>query len=262
MLCFILRCFSYNNYASWLYIQLSLGNRVPTFLGNLLVICSFCCCFIVFVCLSLWCWGPDVDLIVSVPEFLYLFWYTVQVLVLFVLFLFGLYITFHNLSVISRRCLDAAGSSMLSFYRVLPHWNIKPQTFDMIFHPVTLYWHWAEQFCLGFGTLCPGSATLCPSFGLLPMSWCILPKFWYTLPMFWYTLPMFWYTLPMFWYILSDFDTHCSSHNSLSRFWKLCLVHSAQVLLHYDYDKVLVYTLPMFWYTLPRLWIFFLTAHK
>ena len=27
--------------------------------------------FIVFLCLSLWCWGLDVDLIVSVPEFSY-----------------------------------------------------------------------------------------------------------------------------------------------------------------------------------------------
>ena len=51
----------------------------------------------------------------------------------------------NNLSVISRWCLDVAGSSMLTF-RVLPHWNIMPQTLDMIFHPVTLYWHWADQF--------------------------------------------------------------------------------------------------------------------
>ena len=34
--------------------------------------------------------------------------------------LFGLYVAFYNLSVISRRCLDVAGSSMLTF-RVLPH---------------------------------------------------------------------------------------------------------------------------------------------
>ena len=34
--------------------------------------------------------------------------------------LFGLYVTFNNFSVISRRCLDVAGSSMLTF-RVLPH---------------------------------------------------------------------------------------------------------------------------------------------
>ena len=33
---------------------------------------SFFGCFIVFVFLSLWCWGFDVDLIVSVPEFSYL----------------------------------------------------------------------------------------------------------------------------------------------------------------------------------------------
>ena len=40
---------------------------------------------------------------------------------------FGLNLAFNNLSVISRRCLDVAGSSMLTF-RVLPHWNIMPQT--------------------------------------------------------------------------------------------------------------------------------------
>ena len=33
------------------------------------VTCSFCCYFIVCVCLSRWCWGLNVDLIVSVPEF-------------------------------------------------------------------------------------------------------------------------------------------------------------------------------------------------
>ena len=62
---------------------------------------------------------------------------------LFVLIM--LYITFNNISVISQRCLDVAGSSMLTF-RVLPHWNIMPPTLDMIFHPVTLYWYWADQF--------------------------------------------------------------------------------------------------------------------
>ena len=59
--------------------------------------------------------------------------------------LFGLYVAFNNLSVKSRRCLDVAGSSMLTF-RVLPHWNVTPQTLYMISHPVTLYWHWADQF--------------------------------------------------------------------------------------------------------------------
>ena len=38
----------------------------------LLAICLFCGCFIVFVCLSLWCWGLNVDLTVSVSEFSYL----------------------------------------------------------------------------------------------------------------------------------------------------------------------------------------------
>ena len=40
---------------------------------------------------------------------------------------FGLNVAFNNLSVILRRCLNVAGSSMLAF-RVLPHWNITPQT--------------------------------------------------------------------------------------------------------------------------------------
>ena len=40
---------------------------------------------------------------------------------------FGLNVTFNNLSVISRQCLDVTGSSMLTF-RVLSHWNIMPQT--------------------------------------------------------------------------------------------------------------------------------------
>ena len=39
----------------------------------------------------------------------------------------GLNVAFNNLSVISRRCLDVTGSSMLTF-RLLPHWNIMPQT--------------------------------------------------------------------------------------------------------------------------------------
>ena len=54
---------------------ISLGNRVATILGKklpaLLAVCSFCGCLIVFVCLYLWCWGLDMDLTVSVPEFTY-----------------------------------------------------------------------------------------------------------------------------------------------------------------------------------------------
>ena len=46
----------------------------------------------------------------------------------------GLNVAFNNLSVISRRCLDVAGSSMLTF-RVLPHWNITPQT---LWHDIPL----------------------------------------------------------------------------------------------------------------------------
>ena len=38
----------------------------------LLAVCSFCDCLIVFVFLSLLVLGLDVDLIVSIPEFLYL----------------------------------------------------------------------------------------------------------------------------------------------------------------------------------------------
>ena len=40
-------------------------------LTTLLAICIFCVCFI--VCLFLWCSGFDVDLIVSIVEFSYLF---------------------------------------------------------------------------------------------------------------------------------------------------------------------------------------------
>ena len=58
--------------------------------------------------------------------------------------LFRFNVAFNNFSVISRRCLVATGSSMLIFI-VLPHWSIKPQTLDMIPHPVTLSWHWVDQ---------------------------------------------------------------------------------------------------------------------
>ena len=44
---------------------------LPTLLAN----CWFCGCLIVLVCLSLWCWGLYVDYIVSVPEFIYLFFF-------------------------------------------------------------------------------------------------------------------------------------------------------------------------------------------
>ena len=66
--------FFFNDYVSWSYIQLSLGNSSHLFgkeLSTLLVVCSFCGCFIVFVCFSLWSWGLDVDLILLVPEFSY-----------------------------------------------------------------------------------------------------------------------------------------------------------------------------------------------
>ena len=48
--------------------QLSLGYRVPTFLGKGCQLFLPCVHFVaaVFVCLSLWCWGLDVGL--SVPE--------------------------------------------------------------------------------------------------------------------------------------------------------------------------------------------------
>ena len=58
--------------------------------------------------------------------------------------LFGFYVAFNNFSVITRRCLVATGSSMLTFI-VLPHWSIMPPTLDMIRHPVTLSWHWVDQ---------------------------------------------------------------------------------------------------------------------
>ena len=53
---------------------------------------------------------------------------------------FGFNVAFNNFSVISRRCLVATGSSMLTFI-VLPHWSIMSQTLD----PVTLSWHWVDQ---------------------------------------------------------------------------------------------------------------------
>ena len=37
-----------------------------------LAICTYFDCFNLYVCLSLWCWGLEVDLIVSVSEFSYL----------------------------------------------------------------------------------------------------------------------------------------------------------------------------------------------
>ena len=46
-----------------------IGKDLPA----LLAICSFYGCFIVFVYFSLWYWRLDVDLIVSIPEFSYLF---------------------------------------------------------------------------------------------------------------------------------------------------------------------------------------------
>ena len=56
---FHLHMFSFSNFVSLRYNQLSLGNRVATVyekgLPILLVICSFCDSLIVFVCLSLWC---------------------------------------------------------------------------------------------------------------------------------------------------------------------------------------------------------------
>ena len=58
--------------------------------------------------------------------------------------LFWFNVAFNNDSVISWRCLDATGSSMLTFI-VLPHWSIMPQTLDMIPHPVTLSWHWVDH---------------------------------------------------------------------------------------------------------------------
>ena len=58
---------------------------------------------------------------------------------------FGFNVAFNNFSVISRRCLVATGSSVLTFI-VLPYWSIMSQTLDIIPHPVTLSWHWVDQF--------------------------------------------------------------------------------------------------------------------
>ena len=61
------------------------------------------------------------------------------------IFLFRLNVAFNNLSVISRRCQDVTGSSMVTL-RVLPPWHIAPQTHDVTFHPGTLFWHRTDQF--------------------------------------------------------------------------------------------------------------------
>ena len=53
-------------------------------------------------------------------------------------------VAFNNFSVISRRCLVATGSSMLTFI-VLRHWNIMPQTLEMLPHPFTLSWHCLDR---------------------------------------------------------------------------------------------------------------------
>ena len=66
---------------------------------------------------------------------------------LFVCCLFGFNVRLNNFSVISRQCLFATGSSMLTCI-VLSHWSIMPQTFDMTPHPVTLSWHWVVPVSL------------------------------------------------------------------------------------------------------------------
>ena len=62
-----------------------------------------------------------------------------------VVFLFRLNVSFNNLSVISRRCLNVTGSSMLTL-RVLLHWHITSQTHDATFHRVTFFWPRTDQF--------------------------------------------------------------------------------------------------------------------
>ena len=56
--CFLL--FLVSGKGSYLFYQLCLP------------LCSLCGGLIVFVCVSLWCWGLEVDLSLSVPEFTYL----------------------------------------------------------------------------------------------------------------------------------------------------------------------------------------------
>ena len=63
----------------------------------------------------------------------------------FFIILFRLNVASNYRPVILRRCLDVTGSSMLTL-RMLPHWHITPQTHDVKFHPVTLYWHRTNQF--------------------------------------------------------------------------------------------------------------------
>ena len=59
---------------------------------------------------------------------------------------------------------------MLTFI-VLPHWSIMPQTLDMIPHPVTLSWHWVDQFLLYPVSLSAKRGAASTIFNNLGMSW-------------------------------------------------------------------------------------------
>ena len=70
----------------------------------------------------------------------YFSYFSPKIKVLFVLF--ELYIAFNiNLSVIYHNCARCD-----TVWELNVHWNIAGHTPDKIFHPVTLYWHWADQF--------------------------------------------------------------------------------------------------------------------
>ena len=70
----LFNAFAFNNQLCKLMlysVKFGLLNSNPFWkeLLTLLAICLFCGCFIVIVCLSRWCWGLNMDLIVSVSEF-------------------------------------------------------------------------------------------------------------------------------------------------------------------------------------------------
>ena len=83
--------------------------------------------------------------------------------------LFRFNVVFNNFSVITRRCLVATGSSMLTFI-VLPHWSIKPQTLDMIQQLVTLSRQWVDQsylYPVSLSAKQGAASTIFNNFGML-----------------------------------------------------------------------------------------------
>ena len=121
----------YHNMLSWTYKKYLLGTPFiwlrSTYKIQWILVCShfffpntgwYTCSsipyvnqvFFLFFCFV--CFGLFEHIFVLICLFVWLIWAKVA---------------FTNLSVISGWCLDVTGSSMLTF-RVLPHWNVMPQT--------------------------------------------------------------------------------------------------------------------------------------